>query len=155
MVYHQWQTFVQRTVMKAWKVDYFGVGNENWGCGGNMLPEQYGMMYRRYQTYVRNYNNATPVAKIACGSNVDDYEWTEKVLETTNRRMPKEARGAMDGLSLPLLYTIQAGWENKGSATDFTETEWYETMKRTYYMEELVTRHGAIMDKYDPEKKSA
>ena len=137
---------------KPWKVDYFGVGNENWGCGGNMLPEQYGMMYRRYQTYVRNYNNATPVAKIACGSNVDDYEWTEKVLETTNRRMPKEAHGAMDGLSLHY-YTHPGGWENKGSATDFTETEWYETMKRTYYMEELVTRHGAIMDKYDPEKK--
>ena len=137
---------------KPWKVDYFGVGNENWGCGGNMLPEQYGMMYRRYQTYVRNYNNAAPVAKIACGSNVDDYEWTEKVLETTNRRMPKEAHGAMDGLSLHY-YTHPGGWENKGSATDFTETEWYETMKRTYYMEELVTRHGAIMDKYDPEKK--
>jgi len=137
---------------KPWKVDYFGVGNENWGCGGNMLPEQYGMMYRRYQTYVRNYNNVAPVAKIACGSNVDDYEWTEKVLETTNRRMPKEAHGAMDGLSLHY-YTHPGGWENKGSATDFTETEWYETMKRTYYMEELVTRHGAIMDKYDPEKK--
>lgn len=58
----------------------------------------------------------------------------------------------MDGLSLHY-YTHPGGWEHKGSATEFTETEWYETMRRTYYMEELIRRHGAIMDKYDPEKK--
>ncbi len=138
---------------EPWKVDYFGVGNENWGCGGNMLPEQYGMEYRRYQTYIRNYSNENRISKIACGANVDDYEWTEKVLETTFRRLHPSAHGAMDGLSLHY-YTLPGDeWNHKGSATEFDEEIWYKTLKKTLYMETLIKRHSAIMDKYDPEKR--
>ncbi len=67
---------------EPWTVDFFGVGNENWGCGGNMTPEYYGNEYRRYQTYVRNYDQNKPIAKVCCGANVDDYHWTEGVLKT-------------------------------------------------------------------------
>ena len=137
---------------EAWNVDFFGVGNENWGCGGNMNPEFYGNMYRRYQTYVRCYDPKRPIKKIACGANVDDYEWTEKVMKTTFTRCPDFLHGFMDGLSLHY-YTHPGGWENKGSATDFDEKMWYQTMKKTWYMEELIRRHGAIMDQYDPQKK--
>lgn len=134
---------------KPWKVDYFGVGNENWGCGGNMRPEYYGDLYRRYQTYVRNYDNAYPISKIACGANSDDYHWTEKVLETCF----DHGTGYMDGLSLHY-YTIPSGdWSKKGSATDFTEKDWYQTLSATLFMETLIKRHGAIMDRFDPEKK--
>ena len=59
-----------------WQVKYFGVGNENWGCGGNMRPEYYADLYRRYQTYLHNYGE-NKLFKIACGANVDDYNWTE------------------------------------------------------------------------------
>lgn len=137
---------------EAWTVDYFGVGNENWGCGGNMNPDFYGNMYRRYQTYVRNYAGNKPIQKIACGANVDDYEWTEEVMKTTFHRNEPGQHGFMDGLSLHY-YTHPGGWENKGSATEFDEKKWYQTMKKTWYMDELITRHGAIMDKYDPEKE--
>ncbi len=137
---------------KPWHVDYFGVGNESWGCGGNMLPEQYGMEYRRYQTYVRNYDPENPVKKIACGPSVDDYEWTEKVLETTSRKVPERVHCLMDGLSLHH-YTVPGTWESKGSACDFTGEQWYKTMYQAWYMDELVRRHSAIMDKYDPEGK--
>lgn len=137
---------------EAWTVDFFGVGNENWGCGGNMNPEFYGNMYRRYQTYVRNYAGNKSIQKIACGANVDDYEWTEEVMKTTFRRNVPGQHGFMDGLSLHY-YTHPGGWENKGSATDFDEKMWYQTMKKTWYMEELITRHGAIMDQYDPKKE--
>ena len=136
---------------KPWKIDYFGVGNENWGCGGNMTPEYYGNLYRRYQTYVRNYDNANPIAKICGGANVDDYHWTEQVLSTTHDHVPKELHGLMDGLSLHY-YVHPGGWENKGSATQFDEKEWFHTMKKAWFMEELVKKHGDIMDKYDPEK---
>ena len=136
---------------KPWKIDYFGVGNENWGCGGNMTPEYYGNLYRRYQTYVRNYDNANPIAKICGGANVDDYHWTEQVLSTTHDHVPKELHGLMDGLSLHY-YVHPGGWENKGSATQFDEKEWFRTMKKAWFMEELVKKHGDIMDKYDPEK---
>ena len=137
---------------EAWTVDYFGVGNENWGCGGNMNPDFYGNMYRRYQTYVRNYAGNKPIQKIACGANVDDYEWTEEVMKTTFRRNEPGQHGFMDGLSLHY-YTHPGGWLNKGSATEFDEKKWYKTMKKTWYMDELITRHGAIMDKYDPKKE--
>ena len=134
---------------EAWKVDYFGVGNENWGCGGNMRPEYYGDLYRRYQTYVRNYNSKQPIYKIACGANADDYHWTDKVLETTF----DHGSGFMSGMSLHY-YTLPTGeWDQKGSALEFDEKGWYRTLKAALKMETLIKRHGAIMDQYDPEKK--
>ncbi len=137
---------------EPWKVDYFAVGNENWGCGGNMTPEYYGNKFRRYQTYLRNYNQAAPIYKVACGANTDDYEWTDKVLETAFQRTHKDQHGFMDGLSLHY-YTVPGSWQKKGSATEFDEKEWYLILKKTLYMETLVARHGAVMDQYDPEKK--
>ncbi len=136
---------------EPWKVDFFGIGNENWGCGGNMTPEYYGNLYRHYQTYVRNYNNDAPISKICCGPNVDDYHWTEGVLKTTHDHA-QWAHGFMNGFSIHY-YTHPEGWEVKGSATDFDEAVWYKTLNKTLYMEELITRHGAIMDQYDPDKK--
>lgn len=129
---------------EPWKVKYFGVGNENWGCGGNMTPEFYGNMYRRYQTYCRNYGD-NKLYKIACGANSNDYNWTETVMKTAARYM--------DGLSLHYYTVPGKSWTEKGSATDFKEKEWYITLKKTLKMEELIYRHGAIMDQYDPEKK--
>lgn len=137
---------------KPWKLDFFGVGNENWGCGGNMNPDFYANEYRRYQTYVRNYHPDHPIHKICCGANVDDYEWTSEVLKTTHNHCLKELHGNMDGLSLHY-YVHPEGWEIKGSATDFDEKVWYKTLWKALYMEELINRHGAIMDQYDPEKE--
>mgnify|MGYP005759240247 FL=1 len=134
---------------EPWQVDYFGVGNENWGCGGNMRPEFYGDTYRRYQTYVRNYHQDKPIYKIACGANAGDYHWTDKVLETTF----DHGNGFMNGMSLHY-YTLSTGnWQKKGSALEFDEADWYRTLKATLKMEELIKGHGAIMDQYDPEKK--
>ena len=141
---------------KPWKIDYFGVGNENWGCGGNMTPEYYANLYRRYQTYVRQYHKDAPIRKVCGGPNVADYFWTEKVLETCFAKpQPGEGmgtRGFMDGLSLHY-YVHPEGWEKKGSATEFDDKTWYKTMAKAAYIEELIERHGAIMDQYDPEKK--
>ncbi|MCC3373227.1 alpha-N-arabinofuranosidase [Cohnella sp. REN36] len=131
---------------EPWKVKYFGVGNENWGCGGNMRPEYYADEYRRYQTYVRNYGN-NRIFKIACGPNDRDYNWTEVLM--------REAGKMMDGLSLHY-YTLPTGiWQDKGDATGFGEAEWFETLRRTLVMEELIVKHSAIMDKYDPERRVA
>ncbi len=137
---------------KAWKVDFFGVGNENWGCGGNMTPEHYANEYRRYQTYVRNYDAENPIYKICGGPNVDDYSWTKAVLETTHRNSLPAFHGMMDGLSVHY-YVHPEGWELKGSATEFDDAVWYKTLKKAIYIETLIQRHGAIMDQYDPDKK--
>ncbi len=136
---------------ESWKVDYFGVGNENWGCGGNMTPEYYGNLYRRYQTYVRNYKKGEEIFKVCCGANAGDYHWTEGVLKTTHDHA-EHAHGFMNGLSLHY-YTVPDDWEHKGGALNFDEQKYYRTLQKTLYMEELIKGHGAIMDQYDPEKK--
>ena len=129
---------------EPWKIKYFGVGNESWGCGGNMRPEYYADEFRRYQTYCRNYGD-NRLFKIACGPSDGDYDWTEKLM--------KIAGNYMDGLSLHY-YTVPTGdWNDKGAATGFTEAEYYATLKTAGRMEELVARHSQIMDRYDPAHK--
>ncbi|MBO4905304.1 MAG: alpha-N-arabinofuranosidase [Lachnospiraceae bacterium] len=138
---------------KPWKIDYFGIGNENWGCGGNMTPEYYANLYRRYQTYVRHYEASAPIKKICGGADTEDLNWTKKVLETCFASPHKpEFHGYMDELSLHY-YTVPGVWEHKGSATDFTQAEWYTTMKKALRMESLIRKHATVMDEYDPEKK--
>ncbi len=131
---------------KPWNVKFFGVGNESWGCGGNMKPEYYSDLYRRYQTFCRNYGE-NHLLKIAGGANVADYNWTETVMQSV-------PLWQMWGLSLHY-YVHPGGWDNKGSATQFSDEKYAETIKRAVYMDELVTRHDAIMTKYDPEKRIA
>ena len=130
---------------QPWKLKYLGVGNESWGCGGNMRAEYYSDLYRRYATYCRNYSG-NELFKIASGANADDYNWTEVL-------MKQITPWHMKGMSLHY-YTVPTGdWSHKGSATEFDEQEYYKTISSTLKMEELVTRHSAIMDRYDPERK--
>ena len=129
---------------KPWKVSYWGVGNENWGCGGNMTPEFYSDQYRRYATYCRNYGD-NRLYKIACGASDFSYNWTESLMKNVGRQM--------QGLSLHY-YTIPTGdWGKKGSATQFDESEYFNTIFNTLFMDELVRKHSTIMDKYDPQKR--
>jgi len=129
---------------EPWKVKYFGVGNENWGCGGNMRPEFYADLYRQFQTYVRNYGD-NQIHKIACGPNGDDYAWMETLM--------KQAHRFMDSITLHY-YTIPGEfWTIKGSATGFPDEEFTNTLRKSFFMEELITKHSAIMDQYDPEKR--
>ena len=131
---------------KPWRVKFWGVGNESWGCGGNMTPDFYADLYKQYATYARNYKDA-PLMKIASGANSSDYNWTDVLMKNAGNRMW--------GLTLHH-YTIPTGsWGKKGSATAFDEKEYFNTMKNCLYMEELVTRHSTIMDKYDPAKRVA
>ena len=130
---------------KAWRVAYFGIGNEPWGCGGNMRAEYYADEFRKYNTFIKNYDRAKPIYRIASGANSGDYTWTEVLMERVGRRM--------QGLSLHY-YTVPTGdWRKKGSATAFDEGQWIATLSRTLKMDELVTKHAAIMDKADPEKR--
>ncbi len=131
---------------KPWKLRYFGVGNENWGCGGNMTAQFYADQYRRYQTYVRNFGE-NRIFKIACGPSDANYDWTEVMMANVG--------GRMNGLALHY-YTVPTGnWGDKGSATQFDEALWLATMRRATEMETLVTRHSAIMDRRDPRKRIA
>jgi alpha-N-arabinofuranosidase len=129
---------------EPWKVKYFGVGNESWGCGGNMRPEYYADEYRRYATYARNYGG-NQLYRIACGPNDWNFHWMETLM--------REAGRYMDGISLHYYTLPNDNWHDKGSALLFDEQAWFTTLKKTSRMDELITKHSAIMDVYDPEKR--
>jgi len=134
---------------KPWKVKYFGLGNESWGCGGNMRPEFYADVYRRYDAFLKDFSGNV-LYRVASGANADDYRWTDIVLGAT--AMYKKTP-AMNGISLHYYTLPGTEWEHKGSATAFTEAEWMSTLSHTLRMEELITQHAAIMDRHDPERK--
>ena len=128
---------------KPWKLKYLGVGNESWGCGGNMTPDYYSDLYRRYATYCREYDG-NKLFKIASGASDYDYNWTETLMKNIGDRM--------QGLSLHY-YTVK-GWNgSKGSATQFDKSDYLWTMGKCLEIEDVVKRHIAIMDKYDPKNK--
>ena len=125
---------------KPWKLKYLGIGNENWGCGGNMRPEHYADLYRQYQTYCRNFSG-NELFKIACGPNADDYNWTKTLLDIVKDWHTK-------AISLHY-YTVPTGnWDKKGSATEFSDEEYYSTIAKTRYIEKLIVKHQAIISQY-------
>lgn len=128
---------------KAWHVKFLGVGNESWGCGGNMRPEFYADMYRRYATYCRNYDS-NHLYKVASGASDYDYNWTEVLMD--------RAKGHMQGLSLHY-YTV-SGWNgSKGAATQFSNDDYYWTLGKCLEVEKVIQKHITIMDKFDPQKR--
>lgn len=127
-----------------WAVPYFGIGNELWGCGGNMRPEFAADETRRYATFVKA-PAGTKILKIAAGANVDDYNWTETMMRV--------AGPLLDGVSLHYYTLPQGGWPPKADPVNFDEAGWADALAGAWRMDELVTRHSAIMDKYDPQKR--
>jgi alpha-N-arabinofuranosidase len=111
-----------------------------------MRPEYYADEYRKYNTFVKNYDRTKPIYRIAAGANAEDYKWTEVMMGVAARRM--------DGLSLHY-YTLPTGnWRTKGPATGFAEDQWFSTLKKTLRMDELITRHAEIMVKAEAEMRS-
>lgn len=131
---------------EPWKVKYWGIGNEAWGCGGNMTPEYYANEFRKFSTFMTDWSNTGGLFRIASGANSSDYNWTEVVM----KNVPKNL---IEGMALHHYSVID--WNKKGPATDFTEKQYFTTMQKALFMEELVTKHLAIMDKYDPKKQVA
>ncbi|MBR6569455.1 MAG: alpha-N-arabinofuranosidase [Clostridia bacterium] len=129
---------------EPWGVKYWGVGNESWGCGGNMRPEYYADEFRRYQTYCRNYGQ-NKLYRIACGPSDRDYNWMEVLMQRAGR--------FMDAITMHYYTLCGDSWDHKGSATGFSTADFYKTLARAHAMDEFVTRHSAIMDKYDAEKR--
>jgi alpha-N-arabinofuranosidase len=130
---------------KPWKVKFLGVGNESWGCGGNMRPEYYSDLYRRYSVYCRNYDG-NKLYKIASGASDYDYNWTKVLMDRVGNRM--------DAVSLHY-YTV-TGWSgSKGSATQFSNDDYYWTLGKCLEIEDVIKRHKAIMDEKDPGKQIA
>jgi len=129
-----------------WKIAYFAVGNETWGCGGNMSPEYYLNVFRQTATFLKTPTGARPQI-IASGGHDDDTSWSELLT----------AKGGRDlGAVTFHYYTLPVNdWHHKGRAIGFSEEEWNSTMAHTLKMEDFITANDAAMSKSDPQKKVA
>lgn len=131
----------------SYKVSFWGIGNESWGCGGSMRPDYYANLYRQYNAYCHDYPGAS-LKRIVSGANADDYNWTEVCMKNIHPRL-------MWGLSLHYYTWLKGAWPPSGSATQFGEDQYFDALQQSLRMEEIVTKHSEIMDKYDPGKKVA
>ncbi|WP_313171805.1 alpha-N-arabinofuranosidase [Massilia oculi] len=129
---------------EPYKVAYFGIGNEAWGCGGNMKPEYYAHLYNHYATFLKTPPGARPKI-VASGGNDNDTKWTDV--------LSREAARGTDGISYHY-YTLPTGvWDKKGAATGFPESEWFSTIQQTLRIDQQIKQNIAILDKNDPQKK--
>jgi len=127
---------------KPWNIPFFGVGNETWGCGGNMRPEYYSDLYRRYATFLKAPEGNRP-KKVASGGYNEQTNWTQVLASTVNSNM--------DGISHHY-YTLPSGeWEVKGKSTGFPEGEWISTLFNTMKIDGFLALNEAVLDEYDPE----
>lgn len=128
---------------EPWRVHFWGIGNELWGCGGRMRAEYAADLTRQYSQFIKVPTGTRPIL-IAAGPDAADYEWTDTMMRIAGDRI--------DALALHY-YTIPDRKGAFGSGTDFDEATYARTLSKTLFMDELVAKHGAIMDKYDPEKR--
>jgi alpha-N-arabinofuranosidase len=140
-----------------YKIPMLGIGNESWDCGGNMTPEYYLRQLTIYSRFVRNYNPAQrdkdQMQKIAVGPGGGEARWTEWTDTIMKAWEKRQWSWDMQGLSVHN-YTV-INWGNKFASVGFGEKEYGQILKETLKMEDLVNKHSAIMDKYDPQKKIA
>jgi alpha-N-arabinofuranosidase len=128
------------------KVAYFAIGNEAWGCGGNMRPEYYADLYKHWHTFLKVPQNARPIW-LASGGQSEETKWTDV--------LSRELKGQTTAISHHY-YTLPTGdWKVKGAATGFPESEWFSTMAQTIRMDGFIRNNVAVLDKNDPEKKIA
>jgi len=133
---------------KPWKVDYFTIGNEAWGCGGHMTPEYYTNLYKHYVTFLKTPADNTP-KYVASGGHTEDTSWAEHLTATI-----KPGEGPrMDAVSFHFYTLPTSDWKVKGAALGFPESEWIATFDRTWRMDDYIKANKAVMDKNDPEKK--
>ncbi|HEY3820464.1 MAG TPA: alpha-L-arabinofuranosidase C-terminal domain-containing protein [Polyangiaceae bacterium] len=129
---------------RPWRLPFFAVGNETWGCGGGMRAEHYADVYRNYATFIRGPSDNRP-SRVASGANSGDVHWTETLMA--------QAAGSMDAITLHH-YTLPTGrWDHKGPGRGFGEADWIATLQGTLQMDGLIAKHAAVMDTYDPGKR--
>jgi alpha-N-arabinofuranosidase len=140
-----------------YKVGYLGIGNESWDCGGNMTPDYYVSQLKIYSRFVRNFNPAQQdkqqMLKIAVGPGGDGPRWTDWTEAIMKAYQQHTWSWDINGLSMHS-YTV-GDWPPSYTSVGFGETEYSQILKFTLQMEDLISKHSAIMDKYDPQKKVA
>ncbi|MDR7110412.1 alpha-N-arabinofuranosidase [Microbacterium trichothecenolyticum] len=137
---------------EPWKVPFWGIGNEAWGCGGNFTAPQFASEARRYATFCRDHGD-NKLYRIAAGASDDDVTWTTALMEALNcLGCQRDPKNIFQAISFHY-YTLAGTWEHKGSATSFSTEDYYATMSKAQDIERVISAHARIMDAYDPGRK--
>ena len=132
---------------EPWRLKYLGIGNESWGCGGNMKAQDYARDFRKYSGFCKDHSG-NRLYKIACGPNSADYQWMEDIMKNLTDGLGEWLIGGVD-----LHYYTMPIWPDMDSATDFDDNLYYKTVEAANFADELLARHIGIMDRYDPGNK--
>src|SRR5271157_2987739 len=135
------------------RIGFLGIGNESWDCGGNMTPDYYLSQLKIYSRFVRNFNPAQQdkqqMLKIAVGPGGGEPRWTEWTEAIMKAYQHHSWSWDMNGLSMHS-YTV-GQWPPSFASANFGETEYSQFLKLTLAMDGLISKHSAIMDKYEKE----
>lgn len=134
------------------KVRFWGIGNESWGCGGNFTPEEYSAEYRRFTAAVPRYG--VDLKFIASGANVDDFNWTRGFFSKIAEKGPGLFNGIYGFGLHHYAWNLGLGRTNdwftaKGDALNFDTAEYYELLREADRMESLINQHWTVMGQYD------
>lgn len=121
-------------------IKYWGVGNENWGCGGNMTPEYYVDLYHRFATFLTSFGDTQPFL-VACGPSKNDLDWTKRIFEALRKRR------------MPNGYTMHFYSNGKDEATHFTVDHMNDQFASFQKLEEAIGQQRALMDQFDPNRQ--
>lgn len=136
---------------EPWKVPFWGIGNETWGCGGTMTAAHSANLARQFSTYVRNHGD-NKVYRVAAGANADDYDWTDVLMRSVaSIGVGPRPDTPFQAVSLHH-YTTTGSWAARGRATGFDGDAYFRTLRHAHHIGEVVRRHASIMDAYDPER---
>ncbi|MDG3004446.1 alpha-N-arabinofuranosidase [Paludisphaera mucosa] len=126
---------------EPFKIAYWGVGNESWGCGGKFTPEDYCEEYRRFTEWVPGYG--VKLYLTAAGPNSNDLDWTRRFFAKW-----------VDGARAPLqAFAAHYYCGTTGHALKFSGDQWYEMLHKANYMETLIREQWAAMGEFDRERK--
>lgn len=126
-------------------VRLWGIGNENWACGGDMSPERYAEEFCRFRSYLSAYSGTAPQA-IACGPNGPDWAWTRRFLRHMREHYGNRL-GAVQG------FAAHYYCGTAGTATEFTEAQWLELLAKARAVEGVIVGTRSIVDEVDPERR--
>ncbi|WP_342762307.1 alpha-N-arabinofuranosidase [Kineococcus rhizosphaerae] len=142
---------------EPWKVPFWGLGNEPWGCGGGMSSGAYAELARQYGTYSLDHGD-NHLYRIAAGAADADYRWTEVLMQNLGRylgagRVSGHGANTYQAISFHHYTIVGENWDAKGSATEFDADEYYRTMVKATEIERIIAGHANVMDAYDPDKR--
>ena len=136
---------------EPFNVQYWGIGNESWGCGGSMCPEDYAGFYKRFATYLGTLTRPPtrmPLTLIACGPNGNDADWTRRFFRKAG---PPPSAGGGDWMLHGIGAHFYAG--TAGTATEYDVDQWYTLLHRALQVEQLILDQRAVLDEFDPQRK--